>query len=135
MNIKDNEWYKFKVSIDRLNPEQSDVWFPFSPVEFEDLGIKIHQYLTGCGFTKLDAEDENFSRAVIYLYEGDSPDLASSKLLSLYEKFKETGAVIIYKDVLKDYIPRAEFEALKKQQEKSEIELKKLEAKLKKLLD
>ena len=117
-------WYEFQVTIDRLQPEESEVWFSEDPSLQGKLGEQVNSYLLQSGFEKL-AEEE--TEETLYLYQGDNPPSANANLFALFEKFKSVGAKIEYKDITKDFVSREEFEALKKESAIAEEELKNLE--------
>ena len=115
----EKQWYQFQVTIDRLEPENSDIWFSANPTKQGKLGEQVNEYLIQSGFERIEDDDED----VLYTYNSDDPMSVIGNLYALYEKFKNNGASIAYKDISADFVSRREFEEVKEELEQLKKEL------------
>ena len=120
MTKQQTPWYQFQITIDRLQPENSDIWFSTDPTNQGKLGEQVDEYLTQSGFEKVKDESED---NVIYAYSSDNPMSVIGNLYALYDKFKNSGATIVYKDISANFVSRSEFEEVKEELEQLKKEL------------
>lgn len=117
------EWYQFKLKINRNLPSETQVIFPLDPENFPPSGTQIHNYLLQQGLFKQRRADGFY-----YLAEDEEVNL--TKLEDLYFKFKPEGATI-ERSHHQNLITREEFEEFREQAKKLlgelEQELQRLE--------